>query len=84
MSTYLQMPIAPNNPVYTLAKFKTRYLEVVGEHIQDGPVENAQGTHYLVGSSRLIQAQAVQLAAEYPMVTITDHWPVGWVTKEAQ
>jgi hypothetical protein len=72
------MPIAPNNPVYTLERFKNRYLELVGEKIQDHPNVNRQNTHYLVGSSRLTQGMANQLAAEFPMVTVTNQWPAAW------
>lgn len=84
MTIFLQMPIVPNNPIYTYEGFKARYLEVTGERIQSRPLENAQGTHYMVGSSRITQAQAAQLASEFPMVTITNNWPVAWVGKNEE
>ena len=82
-SRYLKMPIAPNNSVYLFEDFKARYLELTGENIQDAPLTNEQETHYMVGSSRLTQEDADTLASEFPMVNITNSWPVGWVTKES-
>lgn len=79
MTLYVQMPIAPNNPVYSYEDFKARYLELTGEKVQDNPLVNLQQTHYLVGSSRLTQAIADQLVSEFPPVTITNVWPAGWV-----
>lgn len=69
------------NPNYTYDGFKARYLELTNESIQTQPLENEQGTHYLVGSSRLTQVIADQLKSEFPMVSITDNWPVGWTPK---
>ena len=83
-SIYLQIPIQPNNPVYSFEDFKTRYLELTNERIQISPLVNTQETHYLVGSWRLTQTIADQLASEFPMVIISVKgvWPVGWTTKD--
>lgn len=83
MTLFLKMPIAPNNPVYTLEGFKNRYLELTGEMIQSKPLTNTQETHHLVGSSRLTPEIAEQLESEFPPVSIINKWPSGWVTKEA-
>lgn len=82
-SIYLQMPIQPDNPVYSFEDFKARYLELTAEKIQNTPLINEQETHYLVGSWRLTQETADQLSSEFPMVIISVKgvWPVGWVTK---
>ena len=82
-SIYLQMPIQPDNPVYSFDDFSARYLELTGEAVQSGPLTNTQETHYLIGSWRLTQTIADQLASEFPMVIISAKgvWPIGWVTK---
>lgn len=82
MTIFVQMPININTPVYSLAKFKARYLELTGESVQDNPPQNAQGTHYIIGSSRLTQVHADQLANEFPQVIISNAFPVGWEPKE--
>lgn len=79
MTLYIKMP--KNNPFFN--NFKADYLATTGEKIQDSPAENEQGTHYLVGSSRLTQEQADELVSRNPSVTIMNSWPNGWVTKEA-
>jgi len=85
-SIYLKMPIQPNNPVYTFEEFSARYLELTNEKIQVNPLTNVQETHYMVGSWRLTQEIADQLASEYPMVIISARGvvPVGWATKEIE
>lgn len=82
MTLFIQMPIAPDNPIYDFDSFKARYLELTGEKVQDNPLTNEQETHYLVGSWRLTQTLADQLTTEFPMVTIVNAFPMGWVTKE--
>lgn len=78
MTLFIKMP--KQNP--HLEGFKADYLATTGEKIQDTPLENDQGTHYLVGSSRLTQEHADELASRNPSVTIMNSWPAGWVTKE--
>lgn len=81
MTLYIKMPQAPG---LDYGIFRARYLELTGEKIQDTPLENEQGTHYLVGSSRLSQAIADQLVSEFPAVTIGQDMPVGWLTKQEE
>ena len=81
MTLFIKMPILADNPVYSFEDFKARYLELTGEKIQNDPLENDQETHYLVGSSRLTQEIADQLISEFPMVTIANAIPTGWITK---
>lgn len=73
-----------SNPNYSYSSFKERYVELTGEKIQDTPLTNEQETHHLVGSSRLTQEVADQLSSEFPMVTISNSMPVGWITKQQQ
>ncbi|MGR3179848.1 MAG: hypothetical protein ACUZ8E_17550 [Candidatus Anammoxibacter sp.] len=81
MTIFIKMPIMnQSNPNYTLDGFKARYLELTNESIQTEPLENEQGTHYLVGSSRITQEVADQLKDEFPMITFIDEIPDGWVT----
>lgn len=82
MTQFIKMPITPDTPVYSFEDFKTRYLELTDEKIQDSPLENEQSTHYLVGSSRLTQDIADQLTDEFPQVSIINIWPIGWITKD--
>ena len=87
-SIYLQMPISPNNPVYSFEDFKARYLELTGENVplkpQKNDVGNGVSTHYLMGSWRLTQEHADILASEFPMVTVSSRgvWPAGWVAHQ--
>ena len=78
MTKYIKIP--KNNP--HLDTFKDDYVSTVGEKIQDNPLENEQGTHYLVGSSRLTQEQADGLVSRNPSVTI-GAMPAGWKTKQS-
>lgn len=76
------MTIYVKIPKVDLASFKPAYLALVGETIQSQPLENTEETHYLVGSSRVTQAQIDSLVNDYPDVSYTsDNYPQGWVTK---
>lgn len=81
---YVQMPIMPNNPIYTWEAYRTRHLEVTGHKIPAKASQNTQGTHYLSGevAAHLIQEHQDTLKAEFNMVLYTDGWPNGWVNKE--
>ncbi len=79
MTKYIKIP--KKNP--HLNALKDDYLATVGEKIQDSPLENTQGTHYLVGSSRLTQEQADGLVSRNPSVTI-GAMTAGWVTKSTK
>lgn len=79
---YIKMPI---NPVgqYNFEDFKARFLELTNMSIQENPLENVSGTHYLVGTEKLSDATQDMIKAEFPQVTYTNHaFPPGWVTKE--
>lgn len=78
MTLFIKMPV--ESPFFE--DFKARYLELTGEKIQDNPLTNEQETHYLVGSSRLLQDKADQLVSDFPTVSISNVMPIGWVTKE--
>ncbi len=78
MTNYIKFPTAPN---IDLNQFRADYLSITGEKIQENPLENEQGTYWLVGSSRIGKAEFNQIKALYPSVTMTDKVPNGWVSK---
>ena len=80
---YVQMPILPNNPIYSWDDYRTRHFAVTGYKIPAGCSQNTQGTHYLSGElvEHFTEAQQDTLKSEFPMVLYTDGWPVGWVNK---
>tara|TARA_R110000851_G_scaffold241680_2_gene394281 strand:+ start:1812 stop:2024 length:213 start_codon:yes stop_codon:yes gene_type:complete len=47
------------------ANFRDEYFLETGERIQSNPQENAEGTHYMVGSSRITVASAEALGCYY-------------------
>lgn len=53
--------------------FRTAYASEVGENIQDNPQETV--THYVVGSSRLNQANMNTLINEFSDVVFSDTLP---------
>lgn len=49
--------------------FRARYEAVTGERIQASPAQNADGTQYMVGSSRITAAQLATLQGEFEIST---------------
>lgn len=49
------------------AAFRTRYLEVTGEAVQESPLESE--TQYMVASSRITAAQLALLQQEFSVAT---------------
>jgi len=78
-SIYLQIP---SKAPFDYVDFSARYLELSGEHAVANPQQNIQETHYIIGSWRMTEAVADQLASEYPLVTVSARgvWPVGFQT----
>ena len=84
MTQFIKYQMTDDLPVYSTDIFKTRYFELVGEHIQTYARENVASTHCLVGSSKLTQAVADQLMTEFPtqIEITTPNEPSGWVYKD--
>ncbi len=47
------------------SKFRDEYFLEVNEKIQTNPLENKEGTHYLIGSSRITEESAITLGVYY-------------------
>ena len=56
--------------------FENRYLEVTGERIES-PLEDASGTYFLIGSSRLVPTHLDILQQEFSIETSTE-FPDNW------
>lgn len=48
-------------------EFRQRYLEVTGEKIQATPLENTDGTHFMVGTSRIFSRHIKDLVEEFAL-----------------
>ena len=62
--------------------FRAAYLEQVEENIQASPMENQEGTHYLVGSSKVKQEHIDVLAAAYDSIQTYDTIPEEFLQEQ--
>lgn len=68
MTLYIQIPILANNPIFTQEDFAADYLVVTGEiFILDNMQEEA-GVMQMTGSSRITEAQSIELKTRWPMM----------------
>ena len=85
MTIYTQIPILPNNPVFTPEDFAADYLATTGEEYVLMNMEEEAGVNQMSGSSRITEAQAAELAGRWPMMTYYvqtgTELPPGWTPK---
>lgn len=60
--------------------FRTAYLAVVGEEIQESPAE--AGDSYMVGSSRITAEQFEELQGAFPDASMLDEYPEEFLPTE--
>lgn len=85
MTIYIQIPILPNNPVYSAESFSERYFELTGEIYKLNNMKEEAGIMQMTGSSRCTEEQAIQLKQEFPMmnyyIQMSKELPFGWIEK---
>lgn len=72
MTTYVAWPKTID------ADFRAAYADTVHETIQADPPQNAEGTHCMAGSGRILQEQTVILSAQFPDAFFGESAPAWW------
>lgn len=82
---YLQIPVLDNNPIYLATAFAADYKATTGEGWVMHNMEEKTGVVQMMGSSRITEAQAIELKSRWPMmnyhVQIDKELPPGWQFK---
>ena len=85
MLIYIQIPIAPNNPIFTPEDYAVDYLETTGEGWVQLNMEEEAGVRMMMGTTRATEAHCIELKSRWPMMTykVTDNHelPAGWIPK---
>ena len=68
-------------PVEIDADFRPVYADITQEQIEDEPRMNAEGTHYIAGSSRINGVQIEALGNQFPTVSFGQNIPDWWVDR---
>ena len=68
MTIYIKIPISPNNPIFTQEDFAADYLATTGEIYVLNNMQEEAGINQMGGSSRITEAQAIELQGRWPMM----------------
>lgn len=71
-------------PVEIDAAFRAAYADTVQEAIEDSPRMNAEGTHYIAGSSRIDGVRIGALGIQFPTVSFGQDIPDWWVDRTGE
>lgn len=67
-NTYIQIPLLPNNPIYTKEDFAADYLATTGEVWLHNNIQDENGVVEMMGSTRCTEAMAADLKTRWPMM----------------
>lgn len=84
---YIRIPILAESK-YTKEDFATDYKATTGEGWVMNNMREEKSEMMMMGSSRLTEAQAIELKERWPMINyhkqITDEYPDGWNPKTVE
>lgn len=82
---YIQIPILPDNPIFTPEDFAADYLATAGEIFVLMNMQEAAGVRMMTGTTVCTEAQAAELKSRWPMMSwykqLDQEYPPGWIQK---